>query len=80
MPGEGNNHVDGLLGPRVAKVMQGPTGHGVTTRTTATARARPCRIVPAAPLEPRFREVFNAGDPLRQIRDILPWPLHCLAS
>src|SRR3954447_14473957 len=33
MPGKGNNHIDRLLGPRVAKVMQGPTGHGVTTGT-----------------------------------------------
>src|SRR4051794_3484707 len=68
MAGEGNDDIDGLLGPGVAKVMQGPTGHGVTTGTTATARAGPRRIVSAAPLDPRFREIFNPGDPLRHIR------------
>jgi hypothetical protein len=80
MAGEGNNHIDRLLGPRVTKIMQGPTGHGVTTCTTATARAGPRRVVSAAPLDPRFREIFNAGDPLRHFRNILPWPVHCLFS
>jgi hypothetical protein len=80
MPGEGNHHIDGLLGPRVAKVMQGPAGHGVTACTTATTRAGTCRIVSAAPFEPRFREIFNASDPLRHIRNILPWLVHCVVS
>jgi hypothetical protein len=80
MAGKGNNHIDRLLGPRVTKVMQSSTGNGVTTCTTATARAGPCRVVSAAPLDPRFREIFNTGDPLRHIRYILPWPVHCVFS
>jgi hypothetical protein len=80
MAGEGKDHIDGLLGPRITQVMQGPTGHGVTTGTTAAARAGPCRMVSAAPLDPRLREIFNAGDPLRHIRYILPGPVHCVFS
>jgi hypothetical protein len=76
MPRETNNHIDGLLGPSVAEVMQGPSGHGVTTGATAAARAAPRRVVAAAPLDPWVREIFNAGDPLRGIRHILAWPVH----
>jgi hypothetical protein len=80
MPREGNNYIDGPLSPGVAEIMQGPTGHGVTTGTTTAARARPRRVVAAALLDPWFRQIFNPGDPLRDVRYILTWTAHPLAS
>jgi hypothetical protein len=80
MPREGNDHIDGLLGPSVAEVMQSPSGHRVTTGATAATRAEPSRVVAAALFDPWFRQIFNAGDPLRDIRYILAWPVHRLFS
>jgi hypothetical protein len=76
MPREGNNHIDGLLGPGVAEVMQGPSDHSVTTGAADAARAAPRRVVAAAPFHPWLRKIFNAGDSLRDIRHILAWPVH----
>src|SRR4051794_41952325 len=53
MAGEGNDHIDGLLGPRITQVMQGPTGHGVTTGPTAAARAGAWRVGLGGPPAPR---------------------------
>jgi hypothetical protein len=76
MPGEGDNQVEGLLGSSVAEVMQGPRGQRVAAGAAGTARAAPSRVVAAAPFDARFREIFNAGDSLGNIRDILAWPVH----
>jgi hypothetical protein len=76
MSREGHNHIEGLLGPSVTEVMQGPTGHSVTTSPTATARTSPRRVVAAASFDPWFRQIFNTGDSLCDIRYILAWPVH----
>jgi len=80
MAGEGNQQIDGLLDPSVAEVMEGPSGHGVTTGTTAAARTGPSKVVAAAAFDPWFREIFNVGDPLGNICGILAWPVHRLFS
>src|SRR5262249_33670472 len=76
MPREGNNHIDGPLGAGVAEVMQGPAGHRGTTRAATTRRARPRRVVAAALLKSWFRQIFNPGDPLRDIRYLLARAAH----
>jgi hypothetical protein len=76
VPRAGDSNIDGPLGPSVAEVMQRPSDHGVTTGAAAAARAGPRRVVAAAPFDPWFREIFNAGDPLRDIRHILARPVH----
>jgi hypothetical protein len=76
MPREGNNHIDGMLGPSIAEVVQGPSGHRVTTGASATAPAESRWVVAAAPFDPWVRQIFNAGNPLRDIRYILAWAVH----
>src|SRR6266480_2033048 len=80
MAGEGNNQIDGLVGPGIPEVMEGARAHGIATRTVVTPRAGTGRPVAATPPDARLGQVFDTSDALRDIRDILPWTSHGLFS
>jgi hypothetical protein len=46
----------------------------------ATARAKSRRPVATVPLDTRLGQVFDTGDALGDIRDILTWTIHRLLS
>jgi hypothetical protein len=80
MAGEGEDQIDGAVGPSIAEVVEDAGAHGVATGAVATARAGARWPVAAAPLDARLGQVFDTGDALGDIRDILPWPNHRLFS
>jgi hypothetical protein len=80
MAREGDNQVNGTVGPSITEVMEGAATDAVATGAMATARAGSRRPVTTAPLDARLGEVFNAGDALGNIRDVFPWTRHRLLS
>ena len=76
MAGESDNQVNGVVGPSITEVMEGTGAHGIATGAVATARAGSRRPVAAAPLDARLGQVFDTGDPLGNIGDILTWTSH----
>jgi hypothetical protein len=80
MAGEGDNQVNGMVGPSITEVMEGAAADAVATGAMATARTGSRRPVATAPFNARLGEVFNAGDALSNIRDVFPWTSHRLLS
>jgi hypothetical protein len=80
MAGEGDDQVDGAIGPGIPEVMEGTAGHGIAAGAPATARAGARRPVAAAPLEAGLGQVFGPSDALGDVRNILPWTSHRLLS
>jgi hypothetical protein len=80
MAGEGDNQVNGTVGPSITEVREGAAADAVAAGPLATARAGSRRPVATAPFDARFGEVFNAGDALGNIRDVFPWTRHRLLS
>jgi hypothetical protein len=80
MAGEGNNQIDGLVGPGVTEVIEGARAHSIATCTVVTPRAGPGRPVAAAPPDARLGQVLDTSDALGDIRDILTWTSHGLFS
>jgi hypothetical protein len=80
MPREGNDQIDGAIGPSIPEVVEGPGAHGVAAGTLATARARSPRAVAAAPLQAWLGQVFDPADAFGDIRNIVPWSSHRMDS
>lgn len=80
MAGESDHQIDGVTGPGVTEVMHGAGAHDVATGAVGTARAASRGPVAAATLEARLGQVFDTGDTLGDIGDILTWPVHRLLS
>jgi hypothetical protein len=76
MTRESDHQVNGTAGSGIAEVMEGPRAHGKAAGAVATARAGPCRPVATAPFDARLGQVFDTGDALGDIRDILTWATH----
>ena len=80
MPREGDNQVNGAVGPSITEVVEGSPAHGIATGAVAAARAGSRWPVATAPLDPRFGQVFDTRDALAAIGDILTWTSHRLLS
>ncbi len=80
MTGVGDDQVDGVVGPKVAEVVEGAGAHGIAAGAAATVRAGSRRPVAAAPQDARWGEVLDTRDALGDIRDIFPWTSHGLNS
>jgi hypothetical protein len=76
MAREGDNQVNGAVGPGIPEVVEGTRAHGKAAGAVATARTRSCRPVATAPFDTRLGQVFDTGDALRDIRDVLTWTTH----
>jgi hypothetical protein len=76
MAREGDNQVNRTVGPGIPEVMEGTRAHGIAAGAVATARARSCRPVAPAPFDARLGQVFDTGDALGDIRDVLTWTTH----
>jgi len=76
MARESDNQINGTVGPGIPKVMEGTRTHGKAAGAVATARAGSCRPVATAPFDARLGQVFDTGDALSDIRDILTWITH----
>jgi len=76
MARESDNQINGTVGPGIPKVMEGTRTHGKAAGAVATARAGSCRPVATAPFDARLGQVFDTGDALSDIRDILTWTNH----
>ncbi len=79
MAGESDNQIDGAVGPCITEVMEGTGTHGVATGAVATVRTRARRPVATVSLNARLGQVFDTGDPLGDVRNILAWTKHCLS-
>jgi hypothetical protein len=80
MTREGDNQVNRTVGPSITEVVEETRAHGVATGAVATVRAGSRRPVAAAPLDPRFGQIFDTRDALADVGDILAWTSHCLLS
>ncbi|MFL5513164.1 MAG: hypothetical protein ACJ8CN_12140 [Gemmatimonadales bacterium] len=80
MARESDHHVNGAVGAGIAEVMEGARAHRVAAGAVATARAGPRRPVATAPLDARLGQVFDTGNALGNIRDILTGTTHRLLS
>jgi hypothetical protein len=76
MTRERDHQINGTVGPGIPKVMEGARTHGKAAGAVATARAGSCRPVATAPFDARLGQIFDTGDALRDIRDILTWTTH----
>jgi hypothetical protein len=80
MAGERDDQIDGTTRAGVAEVVQGAAAHGVATGAVTTAWAGSRRPVAAAPFDAWLGQVFDTGDALADIRDILTGTSHRLLS
>jgi hypothetical protein len=80
MAGEGDDQIDGAIGPGISEVMEGTASDGIAAGAMATARAGARRPIAAAPLEAGLGQVFGPSGTLGDIRNILPWTSHRLLS
>jgi hypothetical protein len=80
MPREGDHEVDGASRAEVAKVVEGACVHGVTSGAVLAARTAARGVIAGAPLPLWLGEVFNAGDTLGGIGNVLAWTQHTLIS
>jgi hypothetical protein len=76
MAGEGDDEINGTIGPSIPEVMEGPGAHGIAAGAVLTARAASRRPVATEPLDARLGQVCDARDALGDIGDIFPWTFH----
>src|SRR5437868_8266191 len=76
MARESDNQINGSVGPSIPEVMEGTRAHGKAAGAVTTARAGSRRPVATAPLDARPGQVFDTGDPLGNIGDILSRTSH----
>jgi hypothetical protein len=76
MTRKGDNQVNRTVGPSIPEVMEGTRAYGEAAGAVATARAGSGRPVAPAPFEARLGQVFDTGDALGDIRDVLTGTTH----
>src|ERR1700693_2601402 len=76
MARESDHHVNRPIDPSITEVVEGTRAHGKAAGAVVTARARSCQPVATAPFDARLGQVFDTGDALGDIRDILTWTTH----
>jgi hypothetical protein len=76
MARESDHQVNRAVGPRITEVVEGTRAHGVAAGAVATPRAASRWPGAPAPLDPRFGQVFDTRDALRDVGDILTWTSH----
>jgi hypothetical protein len=80
MAREGDQQIDGAIGPCITEVGKGTVTDGVATGPVVAVRAGTRRPVAAVSLNARFGEVFDMSDALGDIRHILTRTTHRLPS
>lgn len=76
--GIGDDHLAGPRQAEVPQIMQRTGGGSIAVATVSTPRAGPPPIMATAADDFRGGQLFDGGDPLREIRRIFSWSQYSL--
>jgi len=76
MLGVADNQIDRATRVEVAQVVQGTRGDGVAARPAAAEPATASRVVTAPAFDARLGKIFDSGNALGDVGDVLAWTSH----